>query len=41
MMHKGIEWFLWGLCMGMGMGMGWAISQNVLTFIGQFLHGHA
>jgi len=36
-MHKAIEWFLWGMCMGMG----WAISQNVLTFIGQMLRGTA
>lgn len=36
MMHKALEWFLWGLCMGMG----WAISNNVLNFIAQFIHGH-
>jgi hypothetical protein len=35
MLPKAIEWFLWGLCMGMG----WAISTNVLNFIGQFMHG--
>lgn len=33
-MYKAIEWFLWGLCMGMG----WAIAANVLNFIAQFIH---
>jgi len=34
MMAKAIDWFLWGVFMGMG----WLISQNVLTFIGSFMH---
>ena len=34
LMHKALDWFLWGLCMGMG----WAIATNVLNFIGQFMH---
>jgi hypothetical protein len=35
MLNKAIEWFIWGICMGMG----WAISTNVLNFIGGFMHG--
>lgn len=31
---KYLEWFLWGIFMGMG----WAISQNVLNFFAQFIH---
>jgi hypothetical protein len=34
-MAKYLEWFLWGLCMGMG----WTVSTNVLNFIGGFIHG--
>jgi hypothetical protein len=34
-MHKAIENFLFGLFFGMG----FAIANNVLNFIGQFLHG--
>jgi hypothetical protein len=34
MMQKAIDWFLWGLFMGMG----WLVATNVLTFIGSFLH---
>ncbi len=33
-MQKAIEWFLWGLFMGMG----WIVGQNVLNFIGSFMH---
>jgi hypothetical protein len=35
MMHKAIENFLFGLFFGMG----FAVANNVLNFIGQFLHG--
>jgi hypothetical protein len=35
MLNKAIEWFIWGICMGMG----WSISTNVLNFLGQFIHG--
>ena len=34
MLQKAIEWFLWGLFMGMG----WAIANNVLAFIATFIH---
>jgi len=33
-MHKAIENFLFGLCFGMG----FAIAQNVLHFLGTFIH---
>ncbi len=34
MLNKILDWFLWGLFMGMG----WLVGSNVLTFIGQFIH---
>ena len=34
MLHKALDWFLWGVFMGMG----WSIAQNVLHFFGQFIH---
>lgn len=34
MIYKFLDWFLWGIFMGMG----WAIAQNVLHFIGTFIH---
>lgn len=34
MLTKMIDWFIWGVCMGMG----WAIAQNVLHFLGTFIH---
>lgn len=33
-MHKAIDWFLWGLFMGMG----WIVGSNVINFIGSFMH---
>lgn len=34
MLQKAIDWFLWGLFMGMG----WIVASNVLAFIGSFIH---
>lgn len=34
MVYKAIDWFLWGLFMGMG----WIVGTNVLNFIGSFMH---
>jgi len=36
-MHKAIDNFLFGL-FGLFFGMGFAIANNVLNFIGQFMH---
>jgi hypothetical protein len=37
MMLKFIDWFLWGLFMGMG----WAVSNAVLAFIVSILSHHS
>lgn len=34
MLYKAVDWFLWGFFMGMG----WIVGNNVLNFVGQFLH---
>jgi hypothetical protein len=34
MFYKAVDWFFWGLFMGMG----WIVGSNVLNFIGSFLH---
>lgn len=34
MLMKAIDWFLWGFFMGMG----WIVGNNVLNFIGSFMH---
>jgi hypothetical protein len=33
---KFVEWTLWGFFMSIG----WAVGQNMLNFIGQFVHAH-
>jgi len=33
-MYKAIEWFLWGLFMGMG----WIVGGNLINFVGSFMH---
>lgn len=31
---KVVDWFLWGLCMGIG----WTVGQNIINLIGSVFH---
>lgn len=32
--HKALEWFFWGLFMGIG----WAVGNNLINLIGSLFH---
>lgn len=34
MVHKALDWFLWGLFMGAG----WLVAGNLLNFLATFIH---